>query len=184
MIQEVPLQTKLNKKRKSTKTAAKTQSRELTFACKYKSRDSPDPARSASFLPSAETSRLAALREYAVLDSPPEGRFDRIVELAAAHFKAPIALISLIDEERQWFKTCVGLTVSETPREVAFCDRAIQSGPNSVLVVEDALSDARFSKNPFVLGAPFIRFYAGAVLTTAGGQLSAASSQQARTRRI
>jgi PAS domain S-box-containing protein len=166
---EVQLQTKFNNKRNSTKTATKIRSRDPTAACTSKSCDSPDSAQSASFLPAVEISRLAALHEYGVLDSPPEDRFDRIVALAAAHFKAPIALISLIDEERQWFKTCVGLTVSETPREVAFCDCAIQSGPNSVLIVENALDDARFCNNPLVLGAPFVRFYAGAVLTTADG---------------
>ena len=89
--------------------------------------------------------------------------------MAAAHFKAPIALVSLIDEDRQWFKSCVGLGVTETPREWAFCDHAIREGHHAVFVVEDAAADPRFLANPLVTGAPHIRFYAGAALTTADG---------------
>ena len=119
--------------------------------------------------PSAESLRQIALLDHAVLGTPPEKRFDRIVAMAAAYFKAPIALISLVDKDRQWFKSCMGLTVRETPRNSAFCDHAIRLDPHSILVVQDALSDDRFCDNPLVLGAPFIRFYAGAVLTTAEG---------------
>ncbi len=118
---------------------------------------------------SAESLRMASLRDHAVLDTPPEKRFDRIVELAAAYFQAPIALISLVDDDRQWFKACIGLAVAETPREWAFCDHTIRLGAHSVLVVPDALNDARFANNPLVVGVPFIRFYAGAVLTTDDG---------------
>lgn len=118
------------------------------------------------FIPSAESLRLASLRDHAVLDTPPEERFDRIVNLAADYFQAPIALVSLVDDDRQWFKSCVGLAATETPREWAFCDYTIRLGAHSILVVEDALNDARFRDNPLVVGAPFIRFYAGAVLTT------------------
>ena len=128
-----------------------------------------DIAPAAGLLPSAESLRQRSLRDHAVLGTPPEKRFDRIVAMAAAYFKAPIALISLVDKDRQWFKSCMGLTVRETPRESAFCDHTIRLAPHSILVVEDALNDARFSDNPLVLGAPFIRFYAGAVLTTAEG---------------
>ena len=118
---------------------------------------------------SAESLRQASLRDHAVLDTPPEERFDRIVNLAADYFQAPIALVSLVDDDRQWFKSCVGLAATETPREWAFCDHTIRLGAHSILVVEDALNDARFCNNPLVVGAPFIRFYAGAVLTTEDG---------------
>jgi PAS domain S-box-containing protein len=119
--------------------------------------------------PSEESLRMASLRDHAVLDTPPEKRFDRIVELAAAYFQAPIALISLVDDDRQWFKSCIGLAVAETPREWAFCDHTIRLGAHAVLVVPDALNDERFANNPLVVGPPFIRFYAGAVLTTDDG---------------
>jgi signal transduction histidine kinase len=115
----------------------------------------------------SEIARLAALREYGVLDTPPEAAFDRITELAAELFDAPIALVSLVDAERQWFKSAVGLGAPETPREYAFCDHTIRS--DEVMVVTDALLDRRFRDNPLVLGEPEIRFYAGAPLTIAGG---------------
>lgn len=120
-------------------------------------------------LPTPEDLRIAALRDHAVLDTQREDRFDRIAKLAAGYFKAPIALVSLIDEQRQWFKACIGLDVGGTPREHAFCDHAIDLAPGSVLVVEDALADDRFDTNPLVVGGPGIRFYAGAVLTTSDG---------------
>ena len=116
-----------------------------------------------------ETLRLGVLHDQAVLDTPPEARFDRITAMAAAHFKAPIALVSLVDTDRQWFKSCIGLDVRETERGWAFCDHAIQLGAHAVLVVEDATLDARFQDNPLVTGAPHIRFYAGATLTTSEG---------------
>ncbi|MFY8194127.1 MAG: GAF domain-containing protein, partial [Novosphingobium sp.] len=105
-----------------------------------------------------------------VLDTPAEDRFDRIAEMAKAYFQAPIALVSLIDRERQWFKASIGLQPRETPREWAFCHHAIQQAAHSVFVLEDTLSDARFCQNPLVTGDPGIRFYAGAVLTAADGQ--------------
>ena len=132
-------------------------------------RNVPDFAPAAGSLSSAESLRQTALRDHAVLGTPPEKRFDRVVAMAAAYFKAPIALISLVDNDRQWFKSCIGLQVCETPRSSAFCDHAIRLDPHSIMVVEDALTDERFCNNPLVSGAPFIRFYAGAVLTTADG---------------
>ncbi len=128
-----------------------------------------DSSTTAEALLSAESLRQTALRDHAVLGTPPEERFDRIVAMAAAYFKVPIALISLVDNDRQWFKSCIGLQVCETPRSSAFCDHAINLDPHSIMIVEDAENDARFCDNPLVLGAPFIRFYAGAVLTTADG---------------
>ena len=118
---------------------------------------------------SIEADRLQALRSYEVLDTQAEGRFDRITALAAELFGVPISLVSLIDEERQWFKSRHGLDVRETPRGWAFCDHAIRGGPDTVLVVPDATADPRFATNPLVTGAPDIRFYAGATLATAQG---------------
>lgn len=114
-----------------------------------------------------EVSRLHTLDRYQVLDSQPEPQFNRIVALAKRALRVPIALISLVDEERQWFKARDGLSVEETPRSQAFCDHAIRQ--RSVMVVEDAREDPRFSTNPLVTGEPCIRFYAGAPLITSDG---------------
>jgi GAF domain-containing protein len=119
-------------------------------------------------IPADEQQRLEALRALLILDTPPEERFDRIVEFAAAEFDVPIALISLIDENRQWFKARTGLGVCETPRDISFCGHAIHC--DNVLVVPDARVDERFVDNPLVLGEPFIRFYAGAPLIMPDGQ--------------
>jgi PAS domain S-box-containing protein len=120
-------------------------------------------------MPDAEMERLDALHNFAVLDSLPEARFDRLTALAADLFDAPIALVSLIDQERQWFKSRVGLDSTETPRAWAFCDHVIRGGPDATLVVEDATADPRFSDNPLVTGDIGIRFYAGVALTTQDG---------------
>lgn len=122
---------------------------------------------SAEFSDSQEARRLRALRRYAILDSPPEQEFDELARLAADIFGVPIALISLLDDTRQWFKSRIGLHVSETPRAFAFCDHAIRG--LDVLEVNDATQDTRFDANPLVTGAPHIRFYAGAPLTTSDG---------------
>ena len=118
-------------------------------------------------IPANEAARLKALRELLVLDTPPEARYDRIVAFAAAEFDVPMALISLVDEDRQWFKASVGLDVCETSRDVSFCGHAILT-PNT-MVVPDALDDIRFMDNPLVLGDPHIRFYAGAPIVTGDG---------------
>ena len=112
-----------------------------------------------------ETERLAALLRYEVLDTPPEPLLDDITKLAAQICNAPISLISLVDDQRQWFKAKLGLEVCETPRELAFCAHAL-STPNEVLVVSNATEDPRFSGNSLVTGEPHIRFYAGAPLVT------------------
>lgn len=117
-----------------------------------------------------EEVRLQSLYDLGVLDSAAEPRFDRITQLAADMFGAPIALVSLVDEKRQWFKSRVGIDATETPRDVAFCAHAIQQSPNSVMVVENATLDPRFADNPFVTGDPDVRFYAGATLTTSDGE--------------
>lgn len=119
-------------------------------------------------IPSDEVERLTQLRSLAILDTPPEERFDRVTRMARRLFGVPIALVSLIDENRQWFKSCFGLDVSETDRRISFCGHAILN--KGALVIEDATQDERFSDNPLVTGAPHIRFYAGQPLHTLSGQ--------------
>jgi diguanylate cyclase (GGDEF)-like protein len=109
--------------------------------------------------PKDETVRLCALQNLKVLDTLPEERFDRITRLATRLFDVPIALVSLVDADRQWFKSRQGLAAPETSREISFCGHAIL-GP-AAFVVPDAQADARFRDNPLVTGDPHIRFYAG-----------------------
>jgi PAS domain S-box-containing protein len=118
-------------------------------------------------LPADEPARLEALRRYAILDTPPEADFDDLTRLASQICGTPIALISLVDARRQWFKSRVGLAAVETLREEAFCAHTIL-GPD-LMEVTDARQDERFRDNPLVTGAPGIRFYAGMPLATAGG---------------
>jgi two-component system, NtrC family, sensor kinase len=119
-------------------------------------------------MPVDERQRLEALNRSGLLDTPPEPDFDDIVRLAAESCGTPIALISLLDQERQWFKANVGLQgVDETDRNISFCTHAIQG--DSLFLVEDARTDARFATNPLVQGFPFIRFYAGAPIQTEDG---------------
>jgi len=115
----------------------------------------------------SDTARVAVLEKYAILDTEPEQAFDDLTLLASYVCKTPIALISLVDEDRQWFKSKVGMAASETPRQVAFCSVAIQQP--DVLVVPDTLKDERFRDNPLVLSEPRIRFYAGAPLINEEG---------------
>ncbi len=119
-------------------------------------------------MPGRERARLDALRAYAVLDSAPEDAFDDIARLAALICGTPMAAVSLVDADRQWFKARQGLALSETPRDVSFCDHALQE-PDAVLEVFDATDDPRFATNPLVLDDPRIRFYAGAPLVTSDG---------------
>jgi diguanylate cyclase (GGDEF)-like protein/PAS domain S-box-containing protein len=115
-----------------------------------------------------EAERLATLADLAILDTPPEQEFDTIVEIARRTFECPIALVSLIDEYRQWFKAKRGLDVCETPRSQAFCAHAIRC--DDIMVVPDATADPRFADNPLVTGAPHIRFYAGMPMRVRGGR--------------
>lgn len=131
----------------------------LRQACRW----SPAP------LPLDEEQRLQALLDMQVLDTPAEERFDRYTRIAAELFDVPIALVSLVDRERQWFKSRHGLEVTETPRETAFCAHAILA--RAALQVPDTLQDPRFADNPLVTGPPRVRFYAGAPLAAADGSL-------------
>ena len=118
-------------------------------------------------IPTDEAERLSALRALMLLDTPPEERFDRLVRFAAEQLDTPIAMVSLVDGQRQWFKARVGLDDTESARDVSFCGHAILK--EEVFVVEDARSDPRFEDNPLVVGEPHIRFYAGAPLSAPGG---------------
>ncbi len=111
-----------------------------------------------------EEARVAALDRYAILDTEPEQTFDDIVTLAAFVCKAPMAMLSLVDDHRQWFKSKVGVTTRETPRDMSICAHAIKTGRDSLFIVPDTLQDDRFRNNPLVTGDPHIRFYAGAPL--------------------
>ena len=115
----------------------------------------------------AERARLETLQAMRLLDTPPETAFDDFTVLASRLCRAPIALVSLVDAERQWFKSRVGLDATETPREWAFCDHAIRG--HDVFAVSDARSDPRFASNPLVTGEPGIRFYAGVPLVVEPG---------------
>jgi GAF domain-containing protein len=117
--------------------------------------------------PSQESARVAALDRYAILDTEPEQTFDDLVILAAYICKTPIAMLSLVDEHRQWFKSKVGVQIRETPKETSFCAHAIQQ--EDLFIVPDTLKDPRFKDNPMVLGEPHIRFYTGAPIVNEDG---------------
>lgn len=119
-------------------------------------------------VPENEQERIQALKEYSILDTLPEKDFDDITKLASEICQIPISTITLIDSKRQWFKSNLGLTDSETPREYAFCAYAINN-PNEIMVVPDSRKDARFSDNPYVTGSPHVIFYAGIPLTNPEG---------------
>ena len=117
---------------------------------------------------SAEQDRLEALRQYGIMDTPPEEEFDNITSLASRICGTPISLITLLDDQRQWFKASVGIDLKETPIEYAFCAHAIRN-PSELTVVPDSRKDERFANNPFVTGEPHIVFYAGMPLVDEDG---------------
>jgi diguanylate cyclase (GGDEF)-like protein len=115
-----------------------------------------------------EQARLETLRSLSILDTPPEERFDRLTRMAKRLFGVPIALVSLVDENRQWFKSCFGLSVSETSRDISFCGHAILG--NDLFIIPNTIEDERFADNPLVLNDPYIRFYAGCPLSAPNGR--------------
>jgi diguanylate cyclase len=119
-------------------------------------------------IPGNEIERLATLNDYRILDTGYDSRFDNLARIASAHFDMPIALVSLVDADRQWFKAKVGMDVRQTPRQHAFCTHSI-ARPDAVTVIEDTALDARFQANPLVTGAPHVRFYAGAPILAEDG---------------
>jgi len=120
-------------------------------------------------VPENEASRLAALRGLNILDTPPEERFDRLTRMAKKMFGVPIALVSLVDDNRQWFKSNMGLKVNETPRDISFCGHAILN--EDIFIVPDATADDRFCDNPLVVDDPHYRFYAGCPLKYLDGSI-------------
>lgn len=118
-------------------------------------------------IPDDEAERLQALEQLLLLDTPPDERYDRVVRFASEQLDMPVALVSLVDGRRQWFKSRLGLEASETSRDISFCGHAIMSP--ELFVVEDASRDPRFADNPLVTGDLHLRFYAGAPISTPGG---------------
>ena len=116
----------------------------------------------------SELARLEALHTRAILDTPPEEAFDQLAQLAAHIFDVPIAVVNLVDQQRQWFKAVVGLALRETERSVSFCTHWLD-GRRSPVVVPDTTQHPLFATHPLVLGPPHIRFYACAPLVTAEG---------------
>jgi diguanylate cyclase (GGDEF)-like protein len=118
-------------------------------------------------IPANESARIEALHSLHILDTPPEERFDRLTRLARRLFDVPIAVVTLIDVDRQWFKSCAGFDATQTTRDISFCSHAILS--DGLTVVSDATRDDRFSGNPQVTGEPYIRFYAGCPIRSESG---------------
>ncbi|MBI4100267.1 GAF domain-containing sensor histidine kinase [Candidatus Microgenomates bacterium] len=128
----------------------------------------PDEAYQKAPTPSDEAERLASLYELKILNTPPEERFDQITKIATHLFNVPISTLTLVDSEREWFKSCQGLSSSEGARAISFCGHTILT--DEIFIIPDALKDPRFAGNPMVVGEPYIRFYAGAPLHAADGK--------------
>jgi len=113
-------------------------------------------------IPSDEEKRIEAVHRMAILDTQPEPRFDSLTHEAVEKMKVPMSMISILDSDREWFKSCVGLDQTEGGRAISFCGHALLA--KNIFIVEDTLKDPRFADNPMVIGFPFIRFYAGVAL--------------------
>lgn len=121
-------------------------------------------------IPPNEKERLAAVLELKILNTKREERFDRITKMALERFRVPIATISILDSDREWYKSCQGIDAKETPRSTSFCGHVISQ--NYIFVIKDTLLDPRFADNPQVTGPPFIRFYAGVGLSNQKNNLT------------
>ena len=130
-----------------------------------------------------DPSRLAELRRHLILDSSRERAYDDLTRLLATSLEVPIAMVNLLDSERDWFKSCIGLPVSESSASTSFCE-TIFSTSQDVIVVEDTLQDPRFATHPLVVNAPFVRFYAAARLTSGGHTLGTLCAYDTRPRQI
>lgn len=127
--------------------------------------------------------RLAELRRLVILDTQPERDFDRVTRLLADVLQVPIAMVNLLDENRDWFKSCVGLTLTESPAQTSFC-AAFFNTADDVIVVEDTSKEARLASHPLVAGPPFIRFYAGARLRVRGQTVGTLCAYDIRPRSV
>ena len=127
--------------------------------------------------------RLAELRRHLILDSSPERAYDDLTRLLASSLEVPIALVNLLDSERDWFKSRIGLPLTESPASASFCE-AFFSTTEDLIVVEDTLQDPRFVTHPLVVNAPFVRFYAAARLTSRGKTLGTLCSYDLRPRQL
>ncbi len=127
--------------------------------------------------------RLAELRRQMILDSSAEQAFDDLTRLLASGLEVPVAIVNLLDDDRDWFKSCVGLPSSESPASTSFCEVFFQTSKD-VIVVEDTLLDPRFASHPMVVGAPFVRFYAAARLTSRGLTLGTLCAYDMSPRKI
>ena len=127
--------------------------------------------------------RLAELRRAAILDSSPEHAYDEITRLLATSLSVPITMVNLLDEERDWFKSCVGIQQTQSPKVTSFCEQFFNTD-SDLIVVEDTLHDTRFAEHPFVLGRPFIRFYAAARLLVRGQTVGTLCAYDISPRRI
>lgn len=127
--------------------------------------------------------RLAELRRHLILDSSPERAYDDLTRLLASGLEVPIAILNMLDDERDWFKSCVGLPLTESPASSSFCEAFFRTTAD-LIVVEDTLLDPQFSSHPMVTGAPFVRFYAAARLSSRGLTLGTLCAYDLRPRKI
>jgi len=131
----------------------------------------------------SDPDRLAQLQRLMVLDTQPEADFDKLTAYLASQLDVPIAMVNLLDEKRDWFKSCVGLPVSESPAALSFCQQVLVSDAPLILV-EDTTLDVRYAEHPFVTGAPFIRFYAAARLCVAGQTVGTLCAYDVKPRQL